>query len=264
MTKRTRLEPWFRPIAHRGLHDKHPDGSQGARVENSWPAFAEAIGLGFGIECDLQPAADGTPFVFHDPTFDRLVETSGPIRARASAEVAKLRYRGSGEKILTLDELLEGVGGRVPLLIEVKSPWGPEVAGFYEAVARVVAAYTGPAALMSFDPSIMVRMKELAPAVPRGIVSGIASNEYPPGADPARRFALDHLLETGPAELDFVSYHVGSLPTPVTRYVREAQGLALFCWTVRTAEDWRTAEAWTDAPTFEGPVATDLARRSGK
>ena len=49
------LDPDFlrRPIAHRGLH--------GPGVpENSMAAFRAAIAAGYGIECDIQRAADGT------------------------------------------------------------------------------------------------------------------------------------------------------------------------------------------------------------
>lgn len=68
---------FLRPIAHRGLHD-----AAAGVIENTAPAFSAAIGKGYGIECDLRPASDGTPFVFHDFTLDRLIEASGPLEAR--------------------------------------------------------------------------------------------------------------------------------------------------------------------------------------
>ena len=55
---------FLKPIAHRGLHDP-------ARIENSAAAFEAAIAHGYGIECDLRPAACGTPMVFHDETLMR-------------------------------------------------------------------------------------------------------------------------------------------------------------------------------------------------
>ena len=51
---------FFRPIAHRGLHDP----SNGI-VENTAPAFTAAIAKGYGLECDLRPAADGRPSFAH-------------------------------------------------------------------------------------------------------------------------------------------------------------------------------------------------------
>src|SRR5262245_38415028 len=77
---------FVRPIAHRGLHDR----SKG-RLENTAPAFQAAINKGYGIECDLQGAGDGTPMVFHDARLDRLMEASGPVSGYAPASLATFR-----------------------------------------------------------------------------------------------------------------------------------------------------------------------------
>ena len=65
---------FLRPIAHRGLHD----AAKGI-VENTMPAFEAAIAKGYGIECDLQPAAGGTPLVFHDLELGRLTQGTGAV-----------------------------------------------------------------------------------------------------------------------------------------------------------------------------------------
>ena len=43
---------FLKPIAHRGLHD----AAKGI-IENTVPAFEAAIARGYGIECDVRPAA---------------------------------------------------------------------------------------------------------------------------------------------------------------------------------------------------------------
>ena len=58
--------------------------------------------------------------VFHDEKLDRLVAAHGPIAAYSPAMLAKFRYKGQDEKILTFAQFLDLVGGRVPLLVEVK------------------------------------------------------------------------------------------------------------------------------------------------
>ena len=73
-------DTFVRPVAHRGLHDR-----TAGRLENTAPAFQAAIDKGYGIECDLQPADDGTPMVFHDDKLDRLVAATGPIAAYTPA-----------------------------------------------------------------------------------------------------------------------------------------------------------------------------------
>jgi len=241
---------FLRPVAHRGLHD----ASRGI-IENTAPAFTAAIDKGYGIECDLRPAADGTPMVFHDLELARLVDAPGRTVDHAAAALARLTYRGQAERIISFADFLSLVAGRVPLLVEVKSEWAPPPdAAFLKAIASAATAYKGPLALMSFDPAVMAALKALAPGVPRGIVAGLYEGWgwWPDKLDTERAFRLSHLLESGPAEPHFFSYHVRALPTPVTRFVREALNIPLFTWTVRTAQDRAVAARWADAITFEG------------
>jgi glycerophosphoryl diester phosphodiesterase len=244
---------FLRPIAHRGLHD----AARGV-IENTGPAFEAAVARDYGIECDLRPAGAGLPVVFHDETLDRLIDGTGPLAALSARDVKGLRYRGDpGTSPLVFAELLDLVSGRVPLLAEVKSEWEPPDMAFLGTIATLAGAYKGPLALMSFDPAVMKALKDLAPGVPRGIVSGLYMNgagtqRWPGKIDDERAFRLTHLLESAPVEPHFYAYDVRALPTPVTRFVREVLGLPLFTWTVRTEEDRRTAAQWADAPIFEG------------
>jgi glycerophosphoryl diester phosphodiesterase len=240
---------FIRPIAHRGLHDRNA-----GVIENTGPAFLAAIEGGYGIECDLQPASDGTPMVFHDRALKRLVAADGMIDALSPAELAKLRYRGQDTPILTYTGFLALVAGRAPLLVEIKSDWNPPKAGFIEAIAAASMAYAGPIALMSFDPGVMARCRALAPQVPRGIVATdfTVNNWWPDKIDAARAISLTYLLESREAEPSFFAYHVRALPTPVTRFAREGLGLPLFTWTVRSERERAIAARWADAPIFEG------------
>jgi glycerophosphoryl diester phosphodiesterase len=149
---------------------------------------------------------------------------------------------------------LELVQGRVPLLIEIKSEWDAPDERFLKAIAATALGYRGPIALMSFDPAVMAAIRELAPAIPRGIVSGpfLADCWWRDQLGPERAYSLTHLLESGPVAPDFFAYDVTALPTPVTRFAREVLGLPLFTWTVRTEEQRATAARWADAPIFEG------------
>jgi glycerophosphoryl diester phosphodiesterase len=242
---------FIRPIAHRGLHNK----AEG-RIENTAPAFEAGLARGYGIECDLQPASDGTPMVFHDETVDRLMNSVGRVDARTSAQLKQLRYKGQTEAIITYAELLELAAGRGPLLVEIKSEWAPLPPEFLASIARQSTTYKGPLALMSFDPDVMTALREFAPSVPRGVVAGAykpkpGDSWWSETLDARERFLLRHLLRSYPAHIDFAAYHVKSLPTFATRAVR-AIGLPLFTWTVRTPEDRETASRYADAPIFEG------------
>lgn len=244
---------FLRPIAHRGLHS----AAKGI-VENTGPAFEAAIAKGYGIECDLRPASGGLPIVFHDVMMDRLTTETGPVAALGPGDLAAVRHRGdAGAPILSFHALIELVRGRVPLLVEIKSEWGPPDLAFLGEIARLARSYPGPIGLMSFDPAVMAALKELAPGVPRGIVSG--SYLYPDGRrwwadkiDAGRSRQLAALLCSGPAEPSFFAYQVKALPTPETELQRRVMGLPLLTWTVSTPEERAIAAAWADAPIFEG------------
>jgi glycerophosphoryl diester phosphodiesterase len=240
---------FLRPIAHRGLHS-----AKRGIVENTAPAFDAAIAKGYGIECDLRPAAGGLPIVFHDETLNRLVDGRGPVAALSASDLKRLRYTKSDTPLQTFAELLDQVDGRVPLLVEIKSEWDAPDQAFLKRVAKLATAYKGPLALMSFDPDVMAVVKDLAPGVPRGIVSGsyAGAGWWNRKISKARAQRLRDLLESGPAAPDFYAYQIGALPTPVTEFTRHVLGLPLFTWTVHSAKDRTTAAKWADVMIFEG------------
>lgn len=242
---------FLRPIAHRGLHN-----AEAGIIENTRAAFEAAIERGFGIECDLRPARGGLPVVFHDDTIARLIGGEGRIADMGLAQLQSLRTQVGHHGILSFEDFLALVDARVPLLVEIKSEWDPPDIPFLAEIARRALDYSGDIALMSFDPDVMTVMRELATEIPRGIVSGGYKDEHGDTwwrdrISDERADRLANLLESGPAAPSFYAYHVKSLPTPVTRYVREVQGLPVFAWTVRTAEDRAAAHYYADAPIFE-------------
>lgn len=242
-------DTFIRPIAHRGLHN-----TKKAIVENTLPAFAAAIAKNYGIECDLRPAAGGLPVVFHDETLERLTTAKGRVADLDAAALKRIKHKTGDAGISTFAEMLSAVDGAVPILVEIKSEWELPDKKFLNNVAKQASAYRGPIALMSFDPAVMAVMRELAPKVPRGIVSGTYAGAgwWNRKISKARAVNLRDLLESGPVAPDFYAYQVSALPTPVTRFVREVLELPLFTWTVRTARDRTAAQNWADAEIFEG------------
>ncbi len=241
---------FLRPIAHRGLHDRRK-----GRIENTAPAFLAAIDKGYGIECDLQAARDGTPMVFHDERLDRLVGVAGSIAAQLPASLARLRYRWDDTHILTFAELLDLVGGRVPLLVEVKVNGSAPANSYLDRIARQARAYKGPIALMSFNGDVVAELGRLAPTVPRGLVVG--SHKLHPSWWTApsaanRSQILTKRLGSAPTGIAFFAIDVRMLRSTRTWMTQHAPELALFSWTIRTARERRAAALWADAPIFEG------------
>jgi glycerophosphoryl diester phosphodiesterase len=235
-----------RPVAHRGYHDR-----AGGRVENTLPSITAAVRHGFAIEIDLQLTADEQVIAFHDETLDRLSERSGRIDQLTLAVVRTTRLRDCNERIPTLDEILEEVAGRVALFLELKSNWTGE-RRLERVVAKVLAGYAGPVAVMSFDPRAVNALRHLAPHLPRGLVAGrfVSTDEH--SLPPHCRLAYRHLLHAGFSWPNFIAYEVQALPAAAPLMIRHAFGLPLLTWTVRTETDREVAKHWADQIIFEG------------
>lgn len=237
------------PIAHRGLHD-----AGAGVIENSPSAFDRAIRLGYGIELDVQLSADGVPMVFHDSTLDRLTQTTGPVRARASTELADLRLTGSADTIPTLAQVLDQVAGQVPLLIELKDQsggLGDADTALEEAAAAVLAGYAGDVAVMSFNPYMMAAMARLAPDVVRGLTTcGYVPSQWPHLSSDTCG-ALRQIAAFDTVGASFISHDWTDLGSPRVAELK-ARGVPILCWTIKTLQDDAQARHLADNVTFEG------------
>jgi glycerophosphoryl diester phosphodiesterase len=236
-----------RPIAHRGLHD----AARGI-IENTSSAVAAAVAAGYGVEVDLQITADGKAMVHHDDALGRLTDGQGRLAAMTAAQLQRVPFKATSDRMLTLEDLLDLVGGRATLVLELKSRFD----GDHRLVARaaaVLAGYGGPAAVMSFDPALIVAMRESAGNVPRGIVAE-CHYEGPEWGEVSttQKLILAHLLHGWRTQPHFVAYHVKDLPCGAPVVARYVFGLPLLTWTVRTADDQRCAKRWADQMIFEG------------
>jgi glycerophosphoryl diester phosphodiesterase len=236
-----------RPIAHRGLHDA-ADGV----IENTASAFAAAIAGGYGIETDLQISADGEAMVHHDDALGRLTEGSARLADMSAADIKNVSFTTSSDRILALDELCALVAGRVPLLLELKSRFNGDTR-IAKRATQVLAGYSGPAAVMSFDPALVEAAKTMAPAVTRGIVAERHYDHHEWDPMPSReKLRMAFLLHANRTRPDFVAYSVRDLPAAAPLIARAVFGLPLLTWTVRSDEDRRHAARWADQMIFEG------------
>jgi glycerophosphoryl diester phosphodiesterase len=236
-----------RPIAHRGLHD----AARGI-IENTAGAFQAAIAAGYGIELDVQLSADGEAMVHHDDVLGRLTESEGRLDSMTAAELKRVPFRGSDQHMMTLPELCELVGGRVTMLVELKSRFDRD-ARLPARVAEVLTGYRGPAAPMSFDPWQITALRQKAPGLTRGIVA--AKYRPHPYWDlmPAwMRYGMGYLLTGAAARAQFVAYAMADLPALAPFLARRVIGLPLLTWAVRTPSEAQRAAHFADQMIFEG------------
>lgn len=236
------------PLAHRGLHDV-ADG----RPENSLAAVRAAIAAGYGIEIDVQLTADGEAAVFHDYGLERLTTAEGPVRRRTLRDLSTIPLIGGREGVPGLSEVLELVAGKVPLLVEIKDQdgaLGEDVGPLESAVAKALAGYAGPVAVMSFNPHSVVAMQALAPDIPRGLVTeAFPPDEWPCPKDRLARLAgIPDFARVGAS---FISHDASDLDRPRVAELK-AEGVPVLTWTIRSPDAEAKARRIAGNITFEG------------
>jgi len=160
--------PWV--IGHRGASGEAP--------ENTMAAFRLAVEQGADlIETDVHLSADGVPVLIHDPTLDRTTDGHGPVSCYTMAQLKELDAGSwfspdfAGERLLSLDELLDWASGRVPVSIEIKN--GPI---HYPEIEQIVLGslrrhdMVRSAIVISFDHPTVWRLKQLCPELICGVL----------------------------------------------------------------------------------------------
>ncbi len=156
-------------IAHRG--------SSGVRPENTMPAFALAVEQGADmIETDLHRTRDGEVVITHDEDLAGL-GGRGEI-AETTLTALRALDAGAGERIPTLDEILDEFGPRIAFNLELKRATGALYDGLEAAAIEAVTARDLLARTLfsSFYDPVLARLRELQPSARVGL---LISRRYP-------------------------------------------------------------------------------------
>jgi glycerophosphoryl diester phosphodiesterase len=245
----TKALDWLtaRPIAHRGLHD-----AATGIIENTAAAVRAALAAGYGIEVDLQISADGEAMVHHDAVLGRLTDGEGRLDQLTAAELKRIPFHSSPERMLTLGDLCDLVDRRGTVLLELKSRFDGD-SRLPARVASLLSAYGGPVAPMSFDPMQLHVLRQKAPRLLRGIVAAqYRPHPYWDQMPPWLRYGMGSLLPALTARPSFVAYAVDNLPAFAPLFARHILRLPLMTWVVRTEGERRRAAQWADQIIFEG------------
>lgn len=192
----------------------------------------------------MQPSLDGFPFVFHDDCLDRLTNELGHLWEREPDEVERIQLKGSSETIPELGEILALIGGRVPLLIELKTR-GPAYHQLCYHVAGSLHGYAGAVGVMSFNPKVGHWFSRHYSRSLRGLV---VSEEGKKGL----RGSLERSLSANWARAEFLAYDIRDLPSPFAA-AKRAAGVPVYTWTVRSRRDEETASVHADQIIHELP-----------
>lgn len=226
-------------IAHRGLHDLIP-----GTPENSAAAFTEAVKHGFAIETDIHLSRDGEVFVFHDNDLKRMCGADSKVEELTLAELKEFRLAGTGERIISLRELLGLVGGAVPLMIEFKSESAKGCNELCRAANEILKDYKGKYFIQSFNPFILKWYRKNRPDICRGQLSCKMKGSV-------SYFLLGRLLLNFISRPDFVSYQHSDEKSPFRR-LTAVLGAHQTGWTIRSEEELAEARKHFKTYIFEG------------
>lgn len=224
---RRRMAPWReRWFAHRGLHDP-----ESGVVENTMAAFEAARDAGYGMELDVHRTKDGKLCVFHD---DDLLRMAGDPRRVARCTLEELQALPLGgvqdARIPAFQDVLRAVGGKAPLLIELKN--GPDNRKLCAQVAALLEDYDGPFLIESFNPLIVAWFRFHAPRILRGQLVGPMS-DYVAQVNQIGAFFMAGLLGNFLGRPDFVAYDVNAPRFFSPHFQRFLFRTPMAAWTVR-------------------------------
>ena len=131
-------------------------GAAGHAPENTVAAIHAGIVCEVDfVEIDLRRTADGALVALHDATVNRTTDGRGRID-RLSLQDAKRLDAGNGQRIPTLQEVLEAAAGRTGLMLEIK------VTGIAQQTIETVrhTGFTGPLLYASFLHEELTHVRE--------------------------------------------------------------------------------------------------------
>ena len=220
-------------IAHRGKFD-----NKAGVPENSLVAFRRAVKAGVAIELDVHLTRDGKVVVFHDAGLRRMTGKKGKITKLNFLEIRELRLKGTEEKIPELREVLEIVGGEVPIIIEVKFDRMP--GKLERELVKILDKYKGEFAVKSFSPATMRWFYRHRPKYVRGLLVGHEVVE----------FLVTRMIFMRWVKPEFLSVNYKFYKSRKIQKVRRR--MPVVAWTIRSKKAMKKAKGRFDGWIVEG------------
>jgi glycerophosphoryl diester phosphodiesterase len=215
---------YFEIVAHRGITAEEP--------ENTLPAFQRAIELGAdAIELDVRLTSDHVPVVYHYYYLHLNTSASGAIFEYTFDQLQGVRVRSrtntnaDGAKIPSLTEVLEAVGGRIGLEIEIKGP-EPESPAIIGDVLRQFKHLWQTIEITSYEPALLLSIQEYCPGL-------IADLLFPRSEDWMKPDVITYqaIHRARLARARAVHLHPTQLSPEVVSAIRQ-HGIAIHAWEV--------------------------------
>lgn len=226
--------------AHRGLFDNETDAP-----ENSLKAFRKAVAAGYGMEFDVQLSKDDVPVVFHDATLKRMCGVEGNVWDYTLEELQRMKLAKSDETIPTLEQVLEVVGGKVPLIIEYKMDRADTKV--CELGNEILKEYKGTYCIESFHPLAVQWYRKHRSDIVRGQLS---QNYRKRGKKKLVFWLMTNLFSNFLTRPDFIAYHHADA-SDLSRNVCKILGALSVAYTIKNREQYQKAKKHFDLFIFD-------------
>ena len=229
--------------AHRGLHS---DGVP----ENSMAAFSRALDAGYAIELDIHLMKDGNLAVIHDASLKRTAGEDVLIEDLSTEDLENYRLEGTEEKIPTLQEVLDMLAAKAPLIVELKVEKG-NYGALCRRACEMLQGYPGVFCIESFDPRCISWLRKNAPQIIRGQLSENFLVNKKTRLPWVMKWIMSWNMANLIARPDFLAYrfeHRNHFSVRICRKLWNVQGV---CWTVKNMEEHKTAVSEGFIPIFE-------------
>lgn len=157
-------------FAHRGLYNYNC-------IENTLEAFKKTVSNNIPIELDVHIIKDNKIVVFHDDNLKRIFGIDMNIKDLTYQELTELcLYKANKQKakIPLLEEVLEMVNGKVPVIIELK--YDQKTGKLEKELVKILDSYKGKFYVKSFSPLIVHWFKKNRSNYIRGLLISNKNN----------------------------------------------------------------------------------------
>lgn len=231
----------YKFVAHRGLHNNSDI------PENSILAFELAIKNNLPIELDVHLTLDKELVVFHDNNLKRMTGIDKVIEHCKLSELKNMRLNSTDQSIPTLDEVLELVACKVPLLIEIKNE--RKIGILEDKLINKLANYKGEYILESFNPLSLLWIRKRYKNIILGQLSTGDYSKYNIKSTLVK-WGLKNMLLNFLVKPDFISYDYEYLSNKLYAKCKK-HDIDLFAWTIKSQNDYETIKSLCHGIIFE-------------
>jgi glycerophosphoryl diester phosphodiesterase len=225
-------------------------GADGKIPENSMAAIRAAIDHGYGLDLDVRLTRDGVPVVFADTRLERMTGIEGSVENSVLDELKELKLGDSEEEIPTLEEALQEIDGRVPVILNIHTE-DDNFNAISDQVCEVVDAYEGVFAIESMDVRVLRWYRKQRSEYIRGQISDFNHRSGSSFMNLLLDILTSCLLMNFLTAPDYISTNIDSRNNPSIWLCRLVYRVPRMDRTVRSLEDYELVKTDGSTVVFE-------------